>query len=222
MGETQIALGKSYLSARQISELGMSVKTETLWGTSVKTKTFHELRILLHRTLVERFDIDELRTLCFYLEIEYDHLPGEGISSKARELISYLERRGRISDLIDAAKDFRPDVSWDDIYQEAEAATERPPLLFYLILDGKPGQELSWTGWHAALQRLGAVGIIAPLIYTPGDWPLDLMLDFVTRFLQKRPVGKALRDARIKLYEKTNNPLGLFYVHYGPPEVRLA
>jgi len=66
----------------------------------------------LRQILITRFDENELRDLCFDLQVDYDGLPGEGKTGRARELIAYLERRKRLPDLIKVGKQGRPDVSW--------------------------------------------------------------------------------------------------------------
>jgi len=66
----------------------------------------------LRQILATRFDEGELRTLCFDLGINYDDLPGQGNANKARELIAYLDRHGRISELVSVGKQLRPDVAW--------------------------------------------------------------------------------------------------------------
>jgi len=53
----------------------------------------------LHRLLVERYNLEELRTLCFQLSVPFDDLGGEGRQAKARELILWLRRRGRLGEL---------------------------------------------------------------------------------------------------------------------------
>ncbi len=40
----------------------------------------------LRQSLVESFDENELRDLCFDLRIDYESLPGDGKSARAREL----------------------------------------------------------------------------------------------------------------------------------------
>ena len=70
--------------------------------------------VKLHETLNRYFDVEELRTLCFALGIDFDTLKGEGKANKARELIMYLDRRGRVSELIQNGKRFRPHISWDN------------------------------------------------------------------------------------------------------------
>lgn len=212
VGESRIAIGKGYyFSAREI----------LAWVEKTPSEN-QETLIKLRETLHARFSEEDLRTLCFDLNIDYDVLPAEGKSGKDRELIAYLVRRGRISELIDYIRKMRPDISLDEIAQEARPTSERPPVLFYFALQGDARQDLDWSGWPAAMEQLGAAGFIAPLIYTPGPWPLELMRHFFDEFLDGKPVGKALRDARCKLFEETRNPLGLVYAHFGPPELQLS
>jgi hypothetical protein len=68
----------------------------------------------LRKLLVEYFNLGELQTLCFDLDVDYDSLPGEGKASKARELVAYLGRRGIISKLVRIGKQQRPDIPWED------------------------------------------------------------------------------------------------------------
>ncbi len=60
--------------------------------------------IALHQTLVEHFDLEELRTLCFHLHVDYDNLRGEGKAAKARELVSFMERHDQLDELAAALK----------------------------------------------------------------------------------------------------------------------
>ena len=66
----------------------------------------------LRQMLACRFNESELRDLCFDLKVDYDNLPGEGKSDKARELIAYLDRRNSISELVRMGQQIRPDISW--------------------------------------------------------------------------------------------------------------
>jgi hypothetical protein len=62
--------------------------------------------------LTLHFDLEELRTLCFDLGVDYDSLRGEGKAAKARELIAYMQRRGQLDRLIAETKKLRPEVDW--------------------------------------------------------------------------------------------------------------
>ncbi|MFP4441288.1 MAG: SUMF1/EgtB/PvdO family nonheme iron enzyme [Chloroflexaceae bacterium] len=68
--------------------------------------------VRLREILVTRFNNEELRTLCFDLDIDYDDLVGEGKAGKARELVAFLERHARIADLIALGQQLRPDADW--------------------------------------------------------------------------------------------------------------
>jgi len=58
----------------------------------------------LRQSLIESFDDNELRDLCFDLRIDYESLPGEGKSAKARELVTYCERHKRLDELHEAIR----------------------------------------------------------------------------------------------------------------------
>ena len=68
-----------------------------------------DLLIRLHQFLQEHYDLEEFRTLCFSLGVEYDDLIGEGLSSKQRELVKWMHRRGRLNELLNALQRTRPD-----------------------------------------------------------------------------------------------------------------
>ena len=66
----------------------------------------------LRRILVERFSLEELRTLCFDLSIDYDALGGEGKEARARELIAHLQRRRQLDQLTNYIRQHRPDIQF--------------------------------------------------------------------------------------------------------------
>jgi tetratricopeptide (TPR) repeat protein len=65
----------------------------------------------LYRFLIAHYDREELRTLCFHLDVEYDDLPAQGRSAKARELVRWIERRGRLVQLSDTLRRDRSGVA---------------------------------------------------------------------------------------------------------------
>ena len=92
----------------------------------------------LRRLLVQHFSANDLRSLCQDLGVDYDILPGEGTDAKARELIAFMQRRGRLADLRAAATREPPQVAWGDagenrdrgqgqsLETDTERRTERP------------------------------------------------------------------------------------------------
>jgi hypothetical protein len=66
--------------------------------------------VTLREFIVQHFDLEELRTLCFDLHVEYDDLRGEGRVAKVRELVALMERLGRLVDLVDLVRQKRVDA----------------------------------------------------------------------------------------------------------------
>jgi hypothetical protein len=62
----------------------------------------------LHHVLTQRFDLEELRTLCFQLGVGYDDLRGEGRTAKTRELILLCQRKGQLDRLAARVRQSRP------------------------------------------------------------------------------------------------------------------
>jgi hypothetical protein len=65
----------------------------------------------LHKKLDECFNEEDLRDLCFGL-VEYENLGGSTKSGKARELITWFEKRSRLNELVELLRQKRPNVSW--------------------------------------------------------------------------------------------------------------
>lgn len=73
------------------------------------------------------FSLEDLRTLCFDLDIRYDDLRGEGHSAKARELVLYLSHRGRLEELVVYIRRERPHLALDSILDHGDQLTPPPP-----------------------------------------------------------------------------------------------
>lgn len=79
---------------------------------------------LIHN-LSTAFDREELRSLCRELNVFYDNLPAEGNEGKARELIAYMERRGRLPELIAHAAGKREKLTW---FEEGTGEIDPQPV----------------------------------------------------------------------------------------------
>jgi hypothetical protein len=63
--------------------------------------------------LEESFSLDELRTLCFDVGIEYENLPGTGTkAAKSREMVALSWRSGLFWKLVAMCRELRPGVAW--------------------------------------------------------------------------------------------------------------
>lgn len=66
----------------------------------------------IHQLLIRLYNAEELRSLCFRLGVDYDDLPPGGREAKARELVTHLDRRGRLPELQTAVQTERPNAVW--------------------------------------------------------------------------------------------------------------
>ncbi len=73
----------------------------------------------IHRLIVKRFNVEELRMLCFDLSVDYDNLRGGGKADRARELLLYLSRRARVLELVNFVRIRRPNMAWPDTLQSS-------------------------------------------------------------------------------------------------------
>ena len=78
-------------------------------------------RAQLRKILAGRFSKEELRTLCFDLNISYEDFT-DSASGLARELIVHCEKRDRLPELIETAREMRRDVDWEGLVPAAAPA----------------------------------------------------------------------------------------------------
>ncbi len=104
------------------------------------------LKARLYETIRARFKVEEVRELCFELSVKYEEFsPQLGISSLARELVEYCERRGQLGLLEAAVRRLRGDLAQPEARDELVAYAfiqlrERPHCL--LILDNVAAPEV--------------------------------------------------------------------------------
>jgi WD40 repeat protein len=81
---------------------------ESLVNPRLSQSNYQQIRQLI----TAHFSLQELKTLCFDIGVEFDDLGGEGLSEKARELVTFLQRRDRIPELLQILINERPGVVW--------------------------------------------------------------------------------------------------------------
>ena len=113
-GQMKAALKEAAKKKHEAVAENKSIQGE---GTSVKQQGSDQSYLKkLHQFLLRHFDEEELKTLCLNLGVDYDGLPSTGKTGKARELVLYLERHGRITELKNEVIRQRPRVSWRDMF----------------------------------------------------------------------------------------------------------
>lgn len=69
----------------------------------------------LYKLCLTYFNLEELRELCFELNVDYDSLTGEGKSARTEALIRYLHRQSRLGQFAALVRNKRPQVNWPSI-----------------------------------------------------------------------------------------------------------
>jgi hypothetical protein len=88
----------------------------------------------LHNLLNQYFNMEEVRTLCFNLGVDYENISGQGKSAWIRELLLSLGRQGHLDNLVALAQQERPHVNWPpvppdlEIPAAAESANSTPVI----------------------------------------------------------------------------------------------
>lgn len=71
--------------------------------------------IFFRDELVSLFSLSEFVDLCLGLNVDFDTLGGESLNDKARELILFFKRRGKLKELRDHVRLLRPNGRWPDV-----------------------------------------------------------------------------------------------------------
>jgi hypothetical protein len=80
--------------------------------------------VALRDWLAANLDPSQLRLLSADLGVEFDGLGGQSEKLKAQELVGYLNRRGRLDEIVQAIERIKADPS---LYQEQRALHTRCP-----------------------------------------------------------------------------------------------
>ena len=116
------------------------------------------------QNLVQHFSLSELQALCFGLGVQYEELGGDNTrGDKARELIAFMQRHGRLPELGAALQKARPHLDWDGQVPDGQACPYRglsafreqdAPLFF--------GREAFSQILAAQVQQEGLVAVVGP------------------------------------------------------------
>ena len=87
--------------------------------------------VLLRQYLTSYFNDEELRTLCFDLQVPYEDLQASAREGRARELVSYMERRSRAPELIAKCAELRPKVAWPNLNDPSTL----PDMIYTIVKD---------------------------------------------------------------------------------------
>lgn len=100
-----VVMGESNVTPRADGEAGAGSDTVTPGTTAVSVS-----KSKLRQVLIENFSEQELRELCFDMDLNYEELSGTSIREKALQLLTYFDRRDRLKELIEVCFSLRPNA----------------------------------------------------------------------------------------------------------------
>jgi hypothetical protein len=115
----------------------------------------------LHQFIDKHYDLEELRTLCFELGVDYDALRGEGTAAKARELVLYLGRRGHLAALLQRLRAGRPEAFAQAGFSPDAATLEMLYAGLPAFEDGASSVHQHAEGHHIAQADRGGTAVVA-------------------------------------------------------------
>jgi hypothetical protein len=79
-----------------------------IWPEYADDVMLMQANLQWHRILCDHFSLDEFQNLCFELGVRYDHLRGQALPGKARELLFHCQRHNQMEALLAAIRQQRP------------------------------------------------------------------------------------------------------------------
>lgn len=95
----------SYL-LQQLAEGVLNTANDS-WDTTQKQ--------LLRQILITAYNLEELKTICFNLDIDHERLRHAQKDELVLDLISYADRRGLLAALLTASREVNPQATWEKL-----------------------------------------------------------------------------------------------------------
>ena len=82
-------------------------------GLVAPKESIYEQRKRFRQNMIDAFNLEELKDICFDLEINHESLPSHTqLNGFVRELIGFAQRQGRLNELIQVLQAERPHLEW--------------------------------------------------------------------------------------------------------------
>lgn len=109
-----VSTGGDFIGGDQITISGSG---NVIAGSSIRgvlrSQTETYLYSELRERLVKSFSLEELEVLSFNFGADWDSLSGDSLNTKARSLIAYALRRGKLDEFIRECARIRPNIDWN-------------------------------------------------------------------------------------------------------------
>lgn len=128
----------------------------------------------LRQQIAKSFDLEELKTLCEDLGVDFDDIKGDNKTGKARELVKYFDRRGQLEELIAWCEKERPRLTWRPAWQTpTRAPAPSTPARQAARITGTPvflpSGDVAVGALDGGVYRLDALGFKLTRLFDAGS-----------------------------------------------------
>ena len=107
-----VAASESEGSSANSIDIGQTIASQKIFPTQKSIPSSQNILLTLRHNLNAYFNSSELMSLCFDLGIDIEELGGSNKSDTVRNLISMMQRHGRLEELVELVRQQRPHASW--------------------------------------------------------------------------------------------------------------
>ncbi|MCB8965356.1 MAG: tetratricopeptide repeat protein [Ardenticatenaceae bacterium] len=169
--------------------------------------------IEFHSLLCTYFNTNELRTLCFDLNINYENLPGNTFDSKTRELVAFCYRYERLEALIIRCRELRPIVIWPNSQALKESLEISTPDLQKGINVPNSNQTIHGS-YNAVSSHGGNSTVNVTNIHHPFVEDSSSLLERSILLIQAHAYDQAIETLNSALKLTPENPRTHFYLAF--------
>ena len=106
-------------AAYEAVESDFGAAAQSVTRSAQSTSSLNKVNQVVLLQLIDRyFNDEELQTLCFELEgVKYENVKRDGITATIRNLIQYMDRNGRLLELVIVVQEKRPNIDWSPLFK---------------------------------------------------------------------------------------------------------
>lgn len=109
----------------------------------------------LYKQICQYLSKEDVKDICFIMELDYENLAGSGKKGKAREMCVQLERQERTPLLLQELRELRPNVSWPDEidFENSEKQKKNSAKHDVVVTDAPAPKEASYKYEESLLKH---------------------------------------------------------------------
>jgi hypothetical protein len=107
---TYLLIGEPSWRLQAANDVILSIKMNRMASSTGRLvdRAYRADQKVIREYLIDSFSLEEIKTLCADMDIDFDTLPGDGKEAKSRELVDYCYRHERLGELLGLCREQNP------------------------------------------------------------------------------------------------------------------